>query len=113
VLKTWKRERIADYYPFDRFAERALFLESLVRPGGLLVIHRATYRFGDTAHRWAYEAIPVATTQGAKVYLPDGITEVTPEDCIFRKLVPYALGSLRQRACLAPKSPEFRQRLAA
>ena len=29
VLRTWKRKRIAEFYPFDRFAERALFLESL------------------------------------------------------------------------------------
>jgi len=35
-----------------------LFLESLVRPGGL-VIHNAMYRFGDTAHKSSYQRIPV------------------------------------------------------
>ena len=91
VLRTWKRKRIAEFYPFDRFAERALFLESLVRPNGLLVIYRATYRFGDTPHQWAYEAIPVAATQ-KKIYLPDGITEAIPEGFIFRKLKPSLCG---------------------
>ena len=81
VLRTWKRD-----YPFDRFAERALFLESLVRPGGLLIIHEANYRFRDTAHRHEYEAIPVTTRQDTKVYLPDGLTEAKPEGCILRKL---------------------------
>ena len=93
VLRTWKRKRVAEFYPFDRFAERAQFLESLVRPGGLLVIHAATYRFGDTVHRWTYETIPVAAHQRTKVYLPDGVTETTPESCIFRKLKPVALSA--------------------
>jgi hypothetical protein len=88
VLRTWKRKRIAEFYPFDRFTERALFLESLVRPGGLLVIHGATYRFGDTVHNCAYETIPGRASQETKVYLPDGVTEAIPEGCIFRKLKP-------------------------
>lgn len=93
VLRTWKRKRIVDFYPFDRFAERALFLESLVRPGGLLVIHGATYRFGDTAHQCKYDAIPVTARQETRVYLPDGVTEAEPEGCIFRKLKPTGSGN--------------------
>jgi trans-aconitate methyltransferase len=93
VLRTPKRDHIAEHYPFERFAERALYLESLVRPGGLLVIHNATYRFSDTVHRCDYEAIPVATTYNT-VYLPDGITEAKPDGCILRKLKPYATGSI-------------------
>src|SRR5262245_59386278 len=86
---TWKHKPVADAYPFDRFAERALFLESLVRPGGLLVIHGATYRFGDTAHQCSYETVPVAVTQENKIYLPDGATQATLDGCIFRKLEPH------------------------
>jgi hypothetical protein len=96
VLRTWKRRRIADHYPFERFAERALYLESLVRPGGLLVIHDATYRFGDTACECVYETIPFAASHN-KVYLPDGATEATPEHCIFRKLQPYAPSPMRHQ----------------
>jgi trans-aconitate methyltransferase len=87
VLRTSKRDHIANHYPFDRFVERVRYLESLVRPGGLLVIHNATYRFGDMAHRWAYETIPVVATY-SEVYLPDGITKAKPDGCIFRKLEP-------------------------
>jgi SAM-dependent methyltransferase len=108
-----KRERLADCYPFDRFEERALFLESVVRPGGLLVIHGSPYRFGDTAHKCVYEAIPVLAPNGT-VYLPDGVTRATPEACIFRKLAPYAHASAHEVVDLfTPGSPRFPQRLAA
>ena len=46
--------RSAGHYPFEIFEERALFLETLVQPGGLLVIHNSPYRFGDTARRGSY-----------------------------------------------------------
>ena len=36
VLRTPKRKKIAEHYPFHRFEERALFLELLVKSGGLL-----------------------------------------------------------------------------
>jgi Methyltransferase domain len=89
VLRTPKRKKIAEHYPFARFEERALFLESLVKPGGLLVIHNATYRFSDTEHRGVYESIPVREPHD-KVYLPDGIIEAKPDSCILRKLEPQA-----------------------
>ena len=85
VLRTSKKDKIAERYPFERFVERALYLESLVRPGGLLIIHNSTYRFSDTPHRCAYETIPVSTSYD-KVYLPDGITEAKPDGCIFRRI---------------------------
>jgi len=87
VLRTCEEGNVAQHYPFERFAERARFLESLVRPGGLLVIHNASYRFSDTPRRWAYETIPVAADHD-KVYLPDGITEAKPDSCIFRRVSP-------------------------
>ena len=48
VLRSSRRKLLVGEYPFDRFAERTRFLESLVKPGGLLVIHNTSYRFGDT-----------------------------------------------------------------
>jgi len=85
VLRTPEREHIAEHYPFQRFQERALFLESLVRQEGMLVIHNSTYRFSDTVHRSAYETIQVVADYD-KIYLPDGTTEVKPDGCMFRKL---------------------------
>ena len=77
--------RSTGHYPFDSFEERALFLETLVRPGGLLVIHNSRYRFGDTARRCSYEVIPV-TAPRSSVLLPDGVTTAEPDGSIFRKL---------------------------
>jgi len=87
VLRTSKRRRIYRHYPFDRFMERAQFLESLVKPRGLLVIHNAAYRFSDIPRRSPYDIVPLATEHD-KVYLPDGITETNPDGCIFRKRGP-------------------------
>jgi hypothetical protein len=84
VLRTSEKRRIHRHYPFDRFVERAQFLESLVKPGGLLVIHNAAYRFSDIPRRSLYDIVPLATEHD-KVYLPDGITETKPDGCIFRK----------------------------
>jgi trans-aconitate methyltransferase len=50
--------RSAGHYPFEIYEERALFLETLLRPGGLLVIHNSPYRFGDTARKDSYETCP-------------------------------------------------------
>ena len=78
--------RHAGRYSFEDFEERALFLETLVRPGGLLVIHNSPYRFGDTARRASYETIPVAAPRDIGSFLPDGVTEVESDGSIFRKL---------------------------
>jgi trans-aconitate methyltransferase len=74
VLRAPKKQQRLGNYPFEVFEERALFLESLVRPGGLLVIHNSMYRFSDTAHRGSYDRIPV--------------TEVEPDGCLWRKRGP-------------------------
>ena len=78
--------RHAGRYSFEDFEERALFLETLVRPGGLLVIYNSPYRFGDTARRASYETIPVAAPRDIGSFLPDGVTEVESDGSIFRKL---------------------------
>jgi SAM-dependent methyltransferase len=87
--------RSLGHYPFESFEERALFLETLVRPGGLLVIHNSPYRFGDTARKYSYETVPVdasrellARNEKIGAFLPDGITEVELDGTIFRKLSP-------------------------
>jgi Methyltransferase domain len=78
--------RSAGHYPFEIYEERALFLETLVRPGGLLVIHNSPYRFGDTARKDSYETIPVDAPRDIGSFLPDGVTEAAPDGSIFRKL---------------------------
>jgi hypothetical protein len=78
--------RSAGHYPFEIYEERALFLETLVRPGGLLVIHNSPYRFGDAARKHSYETIPVDASRDIGSFLPDGVTEVEPDGSIFRKL---------------------------
>ena len=50
------------------------------------MIHNSTYRFSDTAHRSRYEKIPVVAEHDEGVFLPDGVTEVEPDRCLFRKL---------------------------
>ena len=86
VLRNPKSKRRAGLYPFERFEERALFLESLVLPGGILVIHNAMYRFGDTAHKSSYQKIPVVARHDKDVFLRDGVTQAEPDHCLFRKL---------------------------
>ena len=75
--------RIAGHYPFEIYA---LFLETLLRPGGLLVIHNSPYRFGDTARKYSYETIPVDASRDIGSFLPDGVTKIEPDGSIFRKL---------------------------
>jgi hypothetical protein len=83
--------RSAGHYPFEIYQERALFLETLVRPGGLLVIHNSPYRFGDTARKDSYETVPVDAPRDIGSFLPDGVTEAEPDGSIFRKLDPGEL----------------------
>jgi cyclopropane fatty-acyl-phospholipid synthase-like methyltransferase len=87
VLRTSAKRGMYRYYPFHRFVERAQFLESLVKPEGLLVIHNATYRFSDAPHRFTYDSVPVVAEHD-KVFLPDGKTETEPDGCIFRRMSP-------------------------
>jgi len=85
VLRAPKKQQRLGNYPFALFEERALFLESLVKPGGLFVIHNSMYRFSDTAHLGSYDRIPVDAKHDRGVFLPDGVTEVEPDGCLWRK----------------------------
>jgi hypothetical protein len=55
---------------------------------GLLVMHNSMYRFSDTAHRGSYDRIPVAAKHDKGLFLPDGVTEVEPDSCLWRKREP-------------------------
>jgi len=86
VLRNPRKKLAAGRYPFERFEERAHFLETLVGPGGILVIHNSNYRFGDVAHLHRYERIPFVAKHDRGLYLPDGVTEVEPDSCLFRRV---------------------------
>lgn len=47
--ETRRMENINGIYPFEQFAKQARELGSLVRRGGLLVIHNSSYYFEDTS----------------------------------------------------------------
>jgi hypothetical protein len=85
VLRAPKKKQRLGNYPFEVFEERALFIETLVRPGGLLVMHNSMYRFSDTAHRDQYDTIPYVARHDKDVFLPDGVTGVEPDGCLWRK----------------------------
>jgi hypothetical protein len=85
VLRTPRRNHVSEHYPFERFEERVLFLDSLVRPGGVLVVHNSSYRFSDTTSSSHYEKVPVIAPND-DIYQPDGLTKATPDGSIFRKL---------------------------
>jgi Methyltransferase domain len=86
VLRNPRKKLIAGRYPFERFEERAHFLETLVRSGGMLVIHNSNYRFSDVNHLHRYERIPFVARHDRGLYLPDGVTEAEPDSCLFRRI---------------------------
>lgn len=83
-----KQPSIREAYPFDRFDERVRFLDSLLRPGGLLVFHGNMYRFRDTSVAKDYETIPLDHTPVGKniTFSRDGTNDgVQYLDALFRK----------------------------
>ena len=84
-----ERGNIAQDYPFDRFVERVQFLDSLLCERGLLIIHKALYRFCDTTLSARYQTVPVtyAVEVGDHHYLRNGEALSPPYlDVVFRKL---------------------------
>ena len=49
---------ISRLYPFARFDRQLVELDSLIRPGGLLVLQHAQYRFEDSSIASRYDALP-------------------------------------------------------
>jgi hypothetical protein len=56
---TMHRDDCSRIYPFRRFERAVAHLDALLRPGGLLVIYNANFRFSDTTLAPAYEALRV------------------------------------------------------
>lgn len=52
-------DSIRESYPFDRFDERVTLLDSLLKPGGLLVFYGNMYRFADTSVAEGYKVVPL------------------------------------------------------
>jgi hypothetical protein len=81
---------IEDRYPFGRFDERVRFLDTLLRPGGVLVFYGNMYRFGDTSPAQRYETIPVAHSPVGKniTFARDGTNDGAQYlDALFRKRI--------------------------
>jgi SAM-dependent methyltransferase len=53
------QDSIRKSYPFERFDERVMLLDSLLKPGGLLVFHGNMYRFADTSVATGYKVVPL------------------------------------------------------
>jgi SAM-dependent methyltransferase len=56
---TLGRRSCSRIYPFKRFEAAATTLDRVLRPGGLLVIYNANFRFTDTSAARRYESLPV------------------------------------------------------
>jgi hypothetical protein len=80
---------IRDSYPFERFEERVSLLNSLLSPGGLLVVYRTMYRFCDTLVAQDYEVVPmVPPIEKNPTFARDGRNNgVQYLDVLFRKKV--------------------------
>ena len=79
---------IRETYPFERFDERVTFLNSLLRPGGLLVFHGNMYRFRDSSVVNEYEVVPLTHTPIGKniTFARDGRNDgVAYMDALFSK----------------------------
>jgi hypothetical protein len=46
-------------YPFNQFKEQIELLDNLVRPGGILIIYNANFRFTDTVISRKYNAMHI------------------------------------------------------
>lgn len=94
VLCRWPKTRdmddISQLYPFEAFEEHVAHLDSLLKPGGVLVIHNANYSFLSTQTARGYDLItdPSLARPGMVTrFRSDG--RVVPgraaTDCIFLK----------------------------
>src|SRR6266850_1421443 len=50
---------LQDIYPFEKFERQISELDSLLRPGGLLIVHHAQYRMRDTTVAARYTLLTV------------------------------------------------------
>ncbi|UVO48991.1 class I SAM-dependent methyltransferase [Sphingomonas sp. SUN019] len=94
VLCRWPETRnmtdIAQLFPFANFEKQTAYLDSLLKPGGIMVIYNASYGFlhSRTSRHYDLIAHPRITTAGfVKRFRKDGGEDpsVAPTDCVYRK----------------------------
>jgi hypothetical protein len=77
-------------YAFEKFAQGMLLLHNAVKPGGLIVIFNANYRFADLPFAEEYSAIQIPNVNISFVeqFTPagDAIGGVNPPECAFQKM---------------------------
>jgi SAM-dependent methyltransferase len=101
VLCSWpqepKHEDISGLYPFSRFCENVDTLDSVLKPGGLLVIFNANYEFLHTPRAVAYDLIALRGVGKAGYidrFRPDGKSAGPSaivnqaNACVYRKRLP-------------------------
>jgi chemotaxis methyl-accepting protein methylase len=69
MVQARKLESLEDIYPFARFDEQLTQLDSVVKPGGLLVVHHTQYVFEHAtiaSHYRALEGVPSAPDEGPR-----------------------------------------------
>jgi len=79
-------------YPFAAFESALARLDTLLAPGGVLLLHHADYRLRDTALAARYEALEGAIDATWHAFTPDG-TWAAPGPALFRKLADGPEGS--------------------
>lgn len=73
---------------FESFERTLADLDRALKPGGLLVIRHANFRFADTALAARFEpALPLTSLARIPLYGPDNrlIADASPDDGIYRK----------------------------
>jgi SAM-dependent methyltransferase len=94
VLCRWPETRdmvdIATLLPFANFERQTDYLDSLLKPGGIMVIYNASYGFLHSRTSRHYDLIAhrrITTAGFVKRFRKDGRedTGVAPTDCLYRK----------------------------
>lgn len=94
VLCRWpvtrRMDAIGDLYPFSAFEQHVAYLDSLLKPGGLLVIFNANYSFLHSRVSLGYDLVghPRLARKGVvKRFRRDGTfdPDFTGSDCIYYK----------------------------
>lgn len=94
VLCRWPESRnlddIADMFPFAAFERQVELLDSILQPGGIMVVYNSSYSFLHAQASRNYDLVlhpRVATSGFVKRFRKSGSHDgaVTGTDCIFRK----------------------------
>lgn len=94
VLCRWpvtkRMDAIGQLYPFSAFEQHVTYLDTLLKPGGLLVIYNANYGFLHSRISAGYDLVVHPTVRRAgqvRRFRRDGVFDptVSPTDVIYRK----------------------------